>query len=171
MKYFYDTEFIENGETIDLISVGIVCDDGREYYAISNDFNPKNASEWVKENVLKKLPKNNINLSDHSISPRVKQESLLWKSRKQIKNDIKEFIQGDNIELWAYYSSYDHVALCQLFGKMIDLPKHFPMFTMDIKQLCMSKGNPRLPDQKDKHNALSDAKWNRECYESLNSML
>ena len=25
MKYFFDTEFIEDGRTIDLISIGIVC--------------------------------------------------------------------------------------------------------------------------------------------------
>lgn len=35
MKYFFDTEFIEDGRTIDLVSIGIVCEDGREYYAVS----------------------------------------------------------------------------------------------------------------------------------------
>jgi hypothetical protein len=29
MKYYYDTEFIEDGRTIDLISIGIVAEDGR----------------------------------------------------------------------------------------------------------------------------------------------
>ena len=66
MKYFIDTEFIEGKPTestswlilkrrggglmfglpkptIDLISIGIVCEDGREYYAISKDFNLKEA--------------------------------------------------------------------------------------------------------------------------------
>ena len=53
MKYFIDTEFLEGPQkgwfgkttkpTIDLISVGIVCEDGREYYAISKDFNLKEA--------------------------------------------------------------------------------------------------------------------------------
>lgn len=33
MKYFLDTEFHEDGKTIDLISIGIVAEDGREYYA------------------------------------------------------------------------------------------------------------------------------------------
>ena len=35
MKYFYDTEFIEDGSTIELISIGVVAEDGREYYAVS----------------------------------------------------------------------------------------------------------------------------------------
>ncbi|AGO47484.1 Rnase H [Cellulophaga phage phi19:3] len=57
MNYFLDTEFLEGpqkkrifgipyGETpntIDLISIGIVSEDGREYYAISKDFNLKEA--------------------------------------------------------------------------------------------------------------------------------
>ena len=88
MKYYLDTEFIEGkqdkrflgfkyGETpptIDLISIGIVSEDGREYYAISKDFNlyeawnryqmkqvygdvrnryPYGVKEyWIRENVL-----------------------------------------------------------------------------------------------------------------------
>lgn len=66
MKYFLDTEFIEGTQekrvlgfkvktkpTIDLISIGIVCEDGREYYAISKDFNLKeawNRFEWKETN-------------------------------------------------------------------------------------------------------------------------
>src|SRR5690554_5993802 len=68
MKYFYDTEFIEHkqkkrflgipiGETkptIDLISIGIICEDGREYYAISKDFNLKEA--WNRFDVQEQTP-------------------------------------------------------------------------------------------------------------------
>ena len=41
MRYFYDTEFIDNGRTIELISIGVAAEDGREYYAISTEFNPR----------------------------------------------------------------------------------------------------------------------------------
>jgi len=61
MKYFIDTEFLEGTQdktflgfkysktkpTIDLISIGIVAEDGREYYAISKDFNLKEAWKIV----------------------------------------------------------------------------------------------------------------------------
>jgi hypothetical protein len=30
MKYWFDTEFIEDGNTIDLISIGIISDDERQ---------------------------------------------------------------------------------------------------------------------------------------------
>ena len=162
MRYWYDTEFIEDGKTVDLISIGIVAEDGREYYAISTEFNPKKASEWVKENVLRHLPL---------------EEARHWKSREQIKANLLRFIGakdtgwvGDDKkpELWGYYSAYDHVVLCQLFGTMMELPKGWPMYTRDLKQWCDSLGNPDLPKQdKGEHHALADAKWNRRAWEFL----
>lgn len=166
MKYFYDTEFIEDGKTIDLISIGIVAEDGREYYAISTEFKAKRASDWVKENVLKHLPPQRVNPMYES--PRLVEESRAWKSRQRIKEDIINFIGDDKPEFWAYYADYDHVALCQLFGKMIDLPKGYPMYTRDIKQLCDSVGNLPLPEQgKGEHHALADARWTKQAYEFL----
>lgn len=155
MKYFYDTEFIDDGKTIDLISIGVVSEDGsRQLYLESSEFNAANASDWVKENVISKL----------TSTP-----ALLARTREQIKNEIIQFFEGEEkIELWGYYADYDHVALCQLFGTMMELPKNMPMYTMDIKQLCNSLGNPSLPVQgKGEHNALADAKWNLETYKFL----
>jgi len=152
MKYFYDTEFIEDGKTIDLVSIGIIAEDGRTYYAISKEFDANKADDWVRKNVLSKLEVNS---------------SVYWKSREQIKEDIIAFIGEEKPELWAYYADYDHVVLCQLFGRMIDLPKNFPFYTRDIKQLCDSIGNPKLPEQENEHNALDDAKWNMQAYEFL----
>jgi len=150
MKYFYDTEFIENGFSVDLISIGIVAEDGREYYAQDRGCPLYQANDWVKENVLPHLTETD------------------WKFRPEIKEDILRFIGDDKPEFWGYYSAYDHVALCQLFGAMIDLPKGWPMYTRDIKQLCDSLGNPRLPEQgKGEHNALADARWNKLAYEWL----
>jgi hypothetical protein len=37
MKYFLDTEFIEDGKTIDLISIALVAEDGREIYLCNSD--------------------------------------------------------------------------------------------------------------------------------------
>jgi hypothetical protein len=56
VRYFYDTEFIDNGRTIELISIGVAAEDGREYYAISTEFDPERAGSWVRKHVLPKLP-------------------------------------------------------------------------------------------------------------------
>jgi 3' exoribonuclease, RNase T-like len=42
MKYWIDTEFIERPYVLDLISVGLVAEDGREFYAESSEV------DWTK---------------------------------------------------------------------------------------------------------------------------
>ncbi|MEO0869841.1 MAG: hypothetical protein AAFY17_15665, partial [Cyanobacteria bacterium J06642_11] len=56
MRYYLDTEFIEDGHTIDLISIGLVAEDGREYYALNVDCDWSKANNWVKQHVLGSLP-------------------------------------------------------------------------------------------------------------------
>jgi hypothetical protein len=96
------------------------------------------------------------------------------KSLNQIKNEIIAFVQKDNgVEFYGYYSDYDWVVFCQMFGRMIDLPKNFPMYCIDLKQIMDEKGLDKewkretCPDPKDEHNALEDAKWNYRLYKSL----
>lgn len=149
MKYWYDTEFIEDGKTIDLISIGIVAEDGRTLYYENGEADLSKASDWVKENVI----------------PHLLRDPHSTLSRIDLANYVKEFCDREKYgkpEFWGYYSAYDHVALCQLFGTMMNLPKGWPMYTRDIKQLCDSLGDPKLPEQgKGEHNALADAKWNK----------
>lgn len=148
MKFWLDTEFIEDGRTIDLISVGIVSEDRREYYAESSECDFSKANDWVMKNVYP-------NLSNTSTSLRV------------IRDEVREFV-GKEPELWGYYADYDWVVLCQLYGTMMDLPKGWPMYCRDIKQLCDDLGNPQLPEQgKSEHNALADARWNKLAWEFL----
>lgn len=152
MRYFYDTEFIEDGRTIDLISIGIVCEDGRTYYAVSEDHNPSRAGQWVKDNVLAKLPPR----SDES-----------WRSRMEIADDVRRFI-GKGAEMWADYGAYDHVVLCQLWGTMMDLPGHVPMFTHEFRQAWEEAGCPELPPEPgDAHDALADAQHLAACFRLL----
>ena len=150
MRYFYDTEFIEDGRTIELISIGLVAEDGREYYAVSTEFDPERAGSWVRANVLPKLPP---------------PASPLWRSRKQIRLDLEVFLRVSDvgatepIELWAWVGAYDHVALCQLWGTMPALPPAIPRFTRELRQLWEDRGSPRLPPRaRDAHDALVDAR-------------
>lgn len=153
MRYWFDTEFIEDGKTIDLISIGVVAEDGRELYLESDECNLGRASEWVKSNVIPHL----VQGYDGSVHM----------SRKAIANALVKFC-GDKPEFWAYYADYDWVALCQLFGTMMDLPKGWPMYCRDVKQLCDDLGNPDLPKQDStEHHALADAKWTRQAWLSL----
>ena len=55
-RFFYDTEFIEDGTTIDLVSIGVVDETGREFYAVSTEFDERRAIPWVRRHVLDQLP-------------------------------------------------------------------------------------------------------------------
>jgi hypothetical protein len=48
-----------------------------------------------------------------------------------------------------------------LFGTMTELPRKFPRFTRDLRQLWEDVGCPRLPPPPpDAHDALADARHN-----------
>jgi hypothetical protein len=150
MKIWFDTEFIEDGRSIDLISIGMVREDGGQFYGENYACDMTRADDWVRENVF----------------PHLRRGDTLM-TRFELAAHIREFV-GEKPEFWAYYADYDWVALCQLYGRMIDLPKGWPMYCRDIKQLCDSLGNPKLPEQgKGEHDALADALWNRKAYEFL----
>jgi hypothetical protein len=180
-RYFYDTEFLEDGITIDLISIGIVCDDGREYYAVNADITSGpllrriKRHDWLMDNVVPHLPKPSGDWNNHM------PKSWLFdynnhavKGRRLIAKQVREFLVGDlpdgtDVELWADYCAYDHVALAQLWGPMINLPDGIPMYTNDIQSYARLAGvsHKHLPKPTgDAHNALADARnvWDRYAY-------
>jgi 3'-5' exoribonuclease-like protein len=148
VRFFYDCEFIEDGLTIELVSIGVVDLEGREFYAVSTEFDERRAGPWVRANVLPKLP-----------SP----GDRAWRSRAAIRDDLLGFLTapGEEIELWAWIAAYDHVALCQLWGAMPALPRPLPRFTRELRQRWEDAGRPPLPaPPEDAHDALADARHN-----------
>lgn len=271
-KYFIDTEFLEGSQkeefpislfrkstpnTIDLISIGVVSEDGREYYGISKDFNLKEAwnrydekleimsgdvrnrfpngrkykEYWIRDNVLRPIYYEligkdiNFHCYDEFFTYKAMKNLLSkhWKTNKEIAKEVRNFIATEKInsggqillgdfypndipkpEFYAYYADYDWVAFCWLFGKMIDLPKGFPMYCKDLKQILDEKeadlksekgvtvkGSyaesvgafeafqfksikdiPSYPkqDPSKSHNALEDARWNKQLFDFLNTI-
>ena len=166
-RYWFDTEFIEDGRTIDLISIGIVAEDGREFYAECREAKLHRADDWVKQNVITHLV--HAGHGEHVSSDDFPSCPLMY--RRTIADAIVRFCDPATYgkpEIWAYYADYDWVALCQLFGRMIDLPRGWPMYCRDIKQWADMLGNPKLPEQgQGEHHALADARWNRLAWEFL----
>ena len=110
MKYFYDTEFYEDGSTIDLISFGLVAEDGRELYLENVEFDWTRVPEghWLWDNVWPHLT--------HDVT----EVQGVFKSRAKMAETIRKFITKDGTEfhneLWGYYSAYDHVVLAHVTG-------------------------------------------------------
>jgi hypothetical protein len=149
MRVYFDTEFIEDGKTIDLISIGMVREDGATLYLESAECDLSRASDWVKENVLVYLKGGDCLVS-----------------RDAMRQRILEFC-GRKPEFWAYYADYDWVVLCQLFGRMVDLPKGWPMYCRDLKQEA-DRLKVKLPQMaKGEHFSLADASWVGECVRRL----
>lgn len=181
MKVFYDCEFIEDGSTIDLISIGMVTEDRRELYLQNNECRFKQANGWVRSHVFPSLryfdAKRMRPLDGPYDAPDARS---VWASKSGIASSIERFIGDDAPEWWGYYSAYDHVALCQLFGPMMSLPQGWPMWTNDLQQwhyqLDTFHDYPSLSDRPNcsaitgEHNALNDARWNRDAWHHLASL-
>ena len=172
MKYFYDTEFIEDGKTIDLISIGIIAEDGREYYAVNSDMpvNRIQKEPWLCRNVIPHLPLTFTGVTEagpYSFLFNLDRKSTLVRPEWVIANEVREFLlaNGEPVDLWADFSAYDHVVLCQLWGRMIDLPKGLPMRTNDFQQKLEDMGFPAIPEQPSGlHDALADARHLRDSF-------
>lgn len=159
MRYFYDTEFIEDGVRIDLVSIGVVDESGRSFYAVSTEFDPAPAIDWVRVNVLDRLP-----------SP----GDPAWRPRSAIRDELLAFLTepGEPVELWAWVAAYDHVALAQLWGGMRALPRAIPRFTHELKQRWEDAGAPPLPPAPpDAHDALADARHNLDRWRAIEKAL
>lgn len=178
IKYFYDTEFHERGgaSAIEAISIGIIDEMGRTYYAVYNDFDTRAvaSNEWLMKNVMSSIQHDQFVVADFEGKPLVRDIYVTDKDAKPravIAQEIIDFVHGSEPEWWNWYGAYDHVVLCQTFGTMMDLPHGFPMFSCDLKQLHRDKGYPAMPRQPDGlHNALEDAKFNVVRYNYLKGL-
>lgn len=188
MRYFYDTEFLEDGRTIELISIGIVAEDGREYYAVRSDapWDHIKRHPWLMRNVVPSLPgpRPSTPIGCPQAAPENAKPGDEWfwdldtsatcvKPKFVIANEVRDFLlAADQPELWADYGAYDHVVLCQMWGPMVDLPDGLPMFTRDIQQEAARLGVAwdELPQQPEgNHNALADARHNRTKLDFLST--
>jgi len=163
MKFWYDTEFLEDGKTIELISIGIVAEDGREYYAVRSDapWARIEKHSWLTANVVPHLPKD---LHDPA-----------YRNKVHLASEVHRFLTQHNgpVELWGYFSAYDHVVLAQLWGTMMQIPRGIPMWTNDVQQVAAALGlDNSLPAHTGTvHNALDDARWTREAWKYVTSYL
>jgi hypothetical protein len=168
MRYFIDTEFIERGDgkPIDLVSVGVVSEDGREFYAVSTEFKERHASQWVKDNVLRHLPERRPTPPPYG-SPRAWHESFAWMDRAAIRDMLIAFVGDDRPEFWGWCCGFDYVVVCQLVG-FDRWPPSWGYYFRDIQQEADRLGVD-LHDigATDNHHALADARRIRDLWSRL----
>lgn len=171
MKIYMDWEFLEDGKTIEPISVGLVAEDGMEYYAAFRDMPLDRIMrhDWLRANVIPSLPIIRHDGIKPLRKPFLDRSHPDLKPRGQIRDEVRRnILDTPDAELWGWYSAYDHVCLAQLFGRMIDLPTGIPMWTNDLRQEHARRGEPELPKQEGGlHNALADARHIKVMAEHL----
>ena len=159
MRFFYDCEFIEDGRTIELVSIGVVAEDGREFYGDLHRVRPHSGQS-------------NGFGATCSINCR-RPASPNWLSREAIRDQLLDFLTAGagRMELWAWMAAYDHVCLAQLWGDMRALPRPIPRFTHDLRQRWEDAGSPVVPSAPpDQHDALADARHNVARWQAIESV-
>lgn len=169
MRFYLDSEFLEDGATIMPISLALVSEDGRELYIefVFDEERVRNFSDpFVRDNVLPHLrvaPSERLTVEQ----ARVRVEEFLLNGQRMTAVPRRTV---ERPEIWAYFASYDWVLLCRLWGRMTDLPRWMPMHCMDLQQSFVESGAPEnvKPAKFDvEHDALADARWARDFHAAL----
>jgi hypothetical protein len=154
MKLFLDTEFTDFID-IDLISIGIVSEDGREFYAERTDYDVSACSPFVRVAVL----------------PQLNQGEVLQGGKAEIGKRLCEWLnEFSSIEICTDYFG-DWELLLDLLDAQgsrltttiayLNIAKHID--TRDVEMYWKQNGRRS-------HHALHDARANRYAYkQSLRS--
>lgn len=171
MNYFFDCEFCESPGKLIFISMAMIRGDGESIYVESKDFKKSDANDWVKENVFPHL-KWRFKEDPESFVKKEGKHTDVFGTTEEIADALKKFLsksRDDSPIFWSYYADYDWVVFCQLFGSMVNLPKHFPMYCRDLMQyLDDLKAYDDRPEQKGtEHDPMADAEYHKELYDFI----
>lgn len=178
IKIFFDTEFTGLHKDTTLISIGLISEDGKTFYAELNDYDKSQVDEWLQENVIQ-------NLMYHKNETLIIKQPACWSKDYVIKHNkenvakaLKSWLsQWDKVEIWSDCLSYDWVLFNDLFGHAFNIPSNVYYIPFDICTLFTLRNiDPDINREEfagiegSKHNALHDAKVIKACYEKLMSL-
>jgi hypothetical protein len=186
MKLFFDTEFTGLHKDTTLVSIGIISEDGRTFYAELTDYDGNQVDDWLKDNVIAKLRFKDLEVGQsHLVRSALSNYSSVMEAynvemtgdREHVADELTEWLQQfGQVEFWSDCLSYDWVLFNDLFGSAFDIPGNVYYIPFDICTLFKLKGvDPDISrekfadinDLKGKHNALHDAEVIKGCYEKL----
>lgn len=174
-KVFFDTEFTGLHQNTTLISIGLISDCGKTFYAELTDYDQSQVDDWIRENVISKLKYNGM----FQILEGTKENVSYKSTTENVKEKLTDWLnQFEKVEIWSDCLSYDWVLFNQIFGHAFNIPKNVYFIPFDICTLFKLKGiDPDISREKfgcgglytemPKHNALWDAEVIKMCYEKL----
>jgi len=182
MKLFFDTEFTGLHKNTTLVSIGIIAENGKTFYAELTDYDQKQIDEWLQKNVIEKLTIDKDSLGKFG-------DDANWLVRgdtASIKYYLEEWLkQFEKVVFWSDCLSYDWVLFNHIFGHAFSIPENVYYIPFDIctlfehkgidadisreryAEITNDKGQNQTSEYMMKHNALYDAKVIKLCYEKL----
>jgi len=159
-KIFFDTEFTGLHQKTTLISIGLVSECGKTFYAEFTDYDESQVDGWIMENVISKLLftekiKGVISGWDHYVCEKHQyssaiEQALANKNMSQfeciggsamVKNRLEMWLsQFEKVEMWSDCLAYDWVLFNNIFGGAFDIPKNVYYIPFDICTLFKAKG-------------------------------
>ena len=175
-KIFFDTEFTGLHQKTTLISIGLISECGKTFYAELTDYDKSQIDDWLQKNVIDNLI---LNENEHGLnSSSLNGDNKLYLGKTfDVKLSLQNwFSQFEQVEIWSDCLSYDWVLFNQFFGHAFNIPENVYYIPFDICTLFYAKGiDPDISREEYsgmtknsvKHNALWDAKVIRECFFKL----
>lgn len=192
-KIFFDTEFTGLHQNTTLISIGMISECGKTFYAELTDYDQSQINEWLQKNVIENLlfkepAPNEVNHwvmtrheSNKAPNDIAKGYSLEIRCEKEeLKTELTDWLsQFEQVEIWSDCLSYDWVLFNQIFGHAFNIPKNVYYIPFDICTMFHLKGiDPDVNREEfseevnnsQKHNALWDAKVIKQCFQKLEKL-
>ena len=185
MNLFLDTEFTGLHQQATLISLALVAENGRAFYAEFTDYDASQCDDWVQQHVLAHTRW----LREPDPTPGRWQEyalTLCLGDRAGVRLAVEDWLgQFNRLEIWADCPAWDWVLFCELFGGAFGLPEHIYYLPFDLVTLFkVRKLEPDAdreafvgwsrPDESAgeevRHNALYDARLGMACLSKLMEM-
>lgn len=189
MRIFFDTEFTGLRQDTTLISIGCVAEDGAAFYAELVDFDRKQMTEWIVENVYVHLwselpyeppPPGVLYVRGDTIgiAGLLAKWLTLQSNKNAVYGDMRNIFPDrhpQKLEMWSDCLAYDWVLFCNLFGGPFGIPENVYYIPFDLATLFKLKGiDPDISREEyagmtggNKHNALHDALMIKACYEKV----
>ena len=182
MNIFFDTEFTGLHKNTTLISIGLISETGKTFYAEFTDYSQVQIDDWIQRNVI-----DNLKFKELGPFLNTRDGNVEAKGTKQyISKYLREWLESfdQSIQLVSDVCHYDMVLFIDLFGSAFDLPKNVNPACHDINQDIARYFNIQgsvafdLSREKilndfevnikgDKHNSLYDAKVIRAIYNEI----
>lgn len=195
MRIFFDTEFTGLHQHTTLISIGMVAENGHEFYAELTDFDFDQIDDWLQKNVMENLVfihegEITIEQSNDIITRKIGEQFTQFEDGTHehigrsgdsayIVQELDKWLacfDVDIFEMWSDCLAYDWVLFCNLWGHAFKIPEVIYYIPFDLATLFKIKGiDPdinreefaSLVNGQNKHNALWDARVIKTCYEKL----